>query len=278
MTRSAWTAGLLGLLAPMAAADPDLTKIDRTIRKEPAYQSKAPKYCLLTFGPEANTRVWLVQDGDALYADLDGDGDLTGAGERVAVPAFGPSDHPFYNGERAVKLGTVRDGDRTHTELTLTQVRFRKALGKLPEGEVAKAAEWQAQFDEVLRMVSSGIGEMVSVELAGPDGKDRAHWFAWVDHGGYLKFADSPKAAPVVHFGGPLTMLVNPGVKIRPDPGPDDTFQVHVGTAGLGRGTFAYSSYDRVPKGVFPVAEVEYPAKSAGAAPVKERYELKERC
>ena len=28
----------------------DLTKIDRTIAKEPAYKSK-PKYCLLVFGP-----------------------------------------------------------------------------------------------------------------------------------------------------------------------------------------------------------------------------------
>src|SRR5438067_566227 len=39
----------------------DLAKIDRTIVKEPAYKS-APKYCLLVFGPEAATRVWLVLD------------------------------------------------------------------------------------------------------------------------------------------------------------------------------------------------------------------------
>ena len=37
----------------------DLAKIDRTIRKEPAYQSKSPQYCLLVFGPKAETRVWL---------------------------------------------------------------------------------------------------------------------------------------------------------------------------------------------------------------------------
>src|SRR5687768_10161165 len=40
----------------------DLTKIDRTIPKEPAYQSKSPKYCLLVFGPKAETRVWVVLD------------------------------------------------------------------------------------------------------------------------------------------------------------------------------------------------------------------------
>ena len=39
----------------------DLTKIDRTINKEPAYRGK-PKYCLLVFGTEAKFRVWLVRD------------------------------------------------------------------------------------------------------------------------------------------------------------------------------------------------------------------------
>ena len=52
----------------------DLAKIDRTIRHEPAYRSKAPRYCLLVFGPEARTRVWLVLDGDTVYLDRNGNG------------------------------------------------------------------------------------------------------------------------------------------------------------------------------------------------------------
>src|SRR5215471_7460239 len=67
--------------APAAAID--LNKIDRTIGKEPAYKS-APKYCLLVFGPEAKTRVWLVRDGNVLYVDRNGNGDLTGPGARLA--------------------------------------------------------------------------------------------------------------------------------------------------------------------------------------------------
>ncbi len=52
-------AGLFGgVLSPAPAAD--LTKIDRSISKEPTYQTKAPKYCLLVFGLDANYRVWLV--------------------------------------------------------------------------------------------------------------------------------------------------------------------------------------------------------------------------
>jgi hypothetical protein len=66
--------------APAAAID--LTRIDRTIAKEPAYQSK-PKYCLLVFGSDAKTRIWLVLDGDRLYVDRNGNGDLTLGPERV---------------------------------------------------------------------------------------------------------------------------------------------------------------------------------------------------
>src|SRR3954465_7111954 len=91
-------ASLIALpLAVGVAAAPaaDLTRIDRTLKKEPVYQSKSPKYGLLVFGPKAETRVWLVLDigdelaaGDGsktfLYVDRDGDGDLTGLGKKVA--------------------------------------------------------------------------------------------------------------------------------------------------------------------------------------------------
>src|SRR5262249_33364712 len=52
----------------------DLTKVDRSIAKEPTYQTTTPRYCLLVFGPEAKSRVWLVQDGDVLYVDRNGNG------------------------------------------------------------------------------------------------------------------------------------------------------------------------------------------------------------
>ena len=65
---------------PASAADP--SEIDRTIAKEPKYQSK-PKYCLLVFGPEARTKVWLVMEGLSLYVDRNANGDLTEPGERL---------------------------------------------------------------------------------------------------------------------------------------------------------------------------------------------------
>ena len=183
MTRVAWAVCLVGLLAQPAASAPDLTKIDRSIRKEPAYRTKSPKYCLLVFGLEAKTRVWLVLDEDTLYVDRDGDGDLTGADERVTVPEFKPGDGPFHEGEREIELGSVKDGELTHTGLTFSQTRYRKTLGKLDADQKVKAVEWQAYLDRIHRDVPDGVADMVSVKLAGPDEKAPILWFAWIDDG-----------------------------------------------------------------------------------------------
>jgi len=92
--------------AAVAPADPDeLRKIDRTIRKEPAYKTKSPTYCLLVLGPEAKTRIWLIRDGGTLYVDRNGNGDLTEAEDKVAKDKPGPKE-----GER-FRLGTLVESD-----------------------------------------------------------------------------------------------------------------------------------------------------------------------
>src|SRR4029079_6305254 len=84
---------LLLVLTHAAADVPALSKSDRTIRKEPAYTAKQPLYGLAAFGPKAESRVWMVLDKskpdaeryDVLHIELNADGDLTGAGERLDV-------------------------------------------------------------------------------------------------------------------------------------------------------------------------------------------------
>jgi hypothetical protein len=71
--------GVAGLDARAA----DLTAIKRVIGKEPVYQGR-PRYCLLVFGPEAKTRIWMVRDDRNLYMDRDSTGDLAAAGAKVA--------------------------------------------------------------------------------------------------------------------------------------------------------------------------------------------------
>jgi hypothetical protein len=274
-----WSAVALAAVAlsaaPAAGIDP--SKIDRVIQKEPAYQAK-PRYCLLVFGPEAKTRVWLALDGDTLYFDRNADGDLTAADEQVAVPAFKPTSasDPFREAAREIVLGDIGDGDQVHTKLTFGQSKYRKKIGKVDFPD--KADEWQGYQDELHRQTGDGVTCFISVDIQTPGREKPLNWFAWLDDGGHLALAGSREKAPVIHFGGPLTMLSNPGNKIRRDPGPLDDFTVHVGSAGSGPGSFAYMTYDPVPRDVFPVLEVEYPAKDPGGPPVRERYELKERC
>ncbi len=88
---------------PQAAETVDLTKLDRSIAKEPRYTAK-PEYCLMVFGPKAETRVWLVRDGGTLYIDRNGNGDLTEPGEAHA--ATHPQ-HPWWD-----RIGDIpaRDG------------------------------------------------------------------------------------------------------------------------------------------------------------------------
>src|SRR5690348_16418398 len=95
---------LLACLNGVAEAG-DLSKIGRSLDKQPTYASTEPKYGLLVFGPKADIRIWLVLDlaydplkekpgkTESLYADLNGNGNLTEAGERIPVTVLSKK-HP----------------------------------------------------------------------------------------------------------------------------------------------------------------------------------------
>lgn len=78
----------IALTAVAAAAEGraiDYRKIDRPIGREPEYESDEPLFGLMLFGREAPLRVWIVLDGDTVYLDRNGDGDLTADDERFAT-------------------------------------------------------------------------------------------------------------------------------------------------------------------------------------------------
>ncbi len=129
------TLALAALALGTAAPAADLAKLDRTVRKEPAYRGK-PHYCLLVFGPEAQQRAWLVRDlvsepwdakgeKDALYVDRDGSGDLTRPGSRVPVTMrsgqsfdrFSHREHPWFAPSFAAGDVLNRAGGTRYTEL-----------------------------------------------------------------------------------------------------------------------------------------------------------------
>jgi hypothetical protein len=255
------------------AAAADLSAIDRTIQKEPAYQSKAPTYCLLVFGPEAQHRVWLVVDGDTLYVDRNGNGDLTEPGEKVPSRKDKNSDP---DGERyTFDAGDLRTGERLHKNLTVNATNL-----SLFSSSVTNRSNAQ----EALKKDPKAKGFLVAVEIDRPGLKGSGvggrllEQAGILDLGGVLQFADTPKEAPVIHFDGPWQVTFY-GERPKLRLGREEDFVLVVGTPGRGAGTFAMLDYeDTIPEKALPKAEITLTAKEPGRPPPKELHELKERC
>jgi hypothetical protein len=252
------------LLAPLAQAG-GLAKIERKIAREPAYQTKTPKYCLLVFGLDAKTRVWLVQDGDTLYVDRRGNGDLTGDGNRVKAKQQTDS-------YRAFEVGDLTINGLTHTGLSVTQVKAsREAVGNDQEWERIKKSGPEPWMWWV----------RITAERAADDKRDLPRKIGYIVNGdgaGMLLFADRPQDAPIIHLNGPFTLALQDR-KQRLIAGDRTMLQIGVGPQGIGPGTFAFVLYpDTIPNDVYPQAEITFPAKLPGQEPIKGKYTLKERC
>jgi ribosomal protein L24 len=64
------------------ASTNEVSHFDRTIIKEPTYQS-TPKYSLITLGKSGDVTVWMVENGRRLFVDKNANGDLTDDGSPI---------------------------------------------------------------------------------------------------------------------------------------------------------------------------------------------------
>jgi len=273
MSARRFLVAMIAVTAASAASAADLTKVPRSIAKEPAYATKTPRYLLLAFGPDAADRVWLVLDGDTLYVDRNGNGDLTEPGEAVETKKRDGSD-PETDG-RAFEVGDISAGGRTHKGLvvgTIPLARLSEDIRNIPHAKELLRADSKVQ-------VATITLEVRYPTLKGPGVEGRVPMLVGpLDVGGMLAFGASAKDAPVVHPDGPLQVNFyggTPNLQI----GRETDLILAVGSPGLGKGTFAMVSYDQtIPANACPTVEIAYPALKAGDPPVKERYELKDRC
>ena len=226
MYRSALTL-LACLLFSTKAWAADLTRIERSVAKEPRYKTGTPEYCLLVFGPEAKTRVWLVRDGDTLYVDRNGNGDLTEPGERVAADAGNskPAEDVY-----AFQAGDVRDGTRLHKDLAVSMVKL------------ADFADIDAAVKAHIRKDPQARGYMVAIEMEIPGLEGRGaggrvvQQAVFADYHGPLRFARQPRDAPIIHFGGPLQVTLFYPQRLQIGQSVDVT--LGVGSPGVGPGTW----------------------------------------
>jgi hypothetical protein len=272
MTRLALMLAVAGMAAGPALADPP--KIDRTIAREPAYKTKSPRYGLLVFGPQARDHVWLVLDGDLLYVDRNGNGDLTEAGKKIAVEKVPghESESDWFNFD----VGDVSVGGRTHKALRVGFIRLKlyggKGRGERPDVKAALAKDPEAlaaglEIDvDVPGLKGGGLGGRLSYSVT------------QADLTGVFQFADKPADPPVVWLGGPLQVTFNgelPSLRV----GRDSDLMLVVGTQGIGPGTFAMLAYEgSVPADVKPVAHVVLAPAKPGDPPLKEQWVIKGRC
>lgn len=248
----------------------DLAKIDRSISKEPKYQSK-PKYCLLAFGPEAKYKAWLVLDDDTLYVDRHGTGDLTRSECRVTGKT-----EPYA--ERLFKAGDLTIGGATYTDLRVSIQSVKTGIGE--------AYQEMPMFREFLAKHPDGKFYTISVEVPFakpfPDVRDDSpvnktrHYAETYDANGILQFASRREEAPVIHFGGPWTL--EPDGQQKLTRGRAEDLVLKLGTPGCGPGTFACICYDLlVPSTAKPHVRIEYPTRSGEKAVVGD-YVLEDRC
>lgn len=242
------------LLMTLPGRASDLSGIDRTIRKEPAYRDR-PRYCLLVIGPQCETRIWLVIDGSTLYMDRNLNGDLTDPGEQIAA---------------------------TPTT-SKTTVRFQVDALVEADGKTRYPGLWVDQYFARQRghLVNSvGVLDVLDAHGQGVSGEQG------------FSFAATAALAPIVHCNGPLTLRVHSatiahrgGFKLKEFPFELDTgervsdLHVQVGTPGLGQGSFAALAIEkRFPPDLHPRAEISMPDARASGSPSRLTFFLKERC
>ena len=264
-----------GLLSYSGALAAEPLQVDRKIAKEPAYATKSPRYGLMLFGPEGKDRVWFVHDGDTLYVDRNGNGDLTEAGEKVAAGKPKNGREPD-EGVFSFEVGDLTVGGKTHKSVGVYLSRLARyespSFANRPDVKAALAKDPKAS----VAIVSADVA-VEGVKGGGTDGR-LSFTAGFLDLNGVLQLAEKPADAPVVHFGGPLEITFYaelPNLRV----GRDNEMVLVVGTPGIGPGTFAMLAYqDTIPETAKPVAEITYQPAKPGEPPVKEKFEIKERC
>jgi hypothetical protein len=236
---------LLWLASPATATD--LDKIERRLVKEPKYQSK-PEYVLAVFGLEGRHKLWLVLDGRTLYVDRNGNGDLTEANERIQAEAQN------IEFQRTFEVGEVRASEGTLLAGNLSVMVHEEGKGTYWEIRVDKPGLTQQQWSSTIHDVGTTA------------------------------------KAQIVHFDGPRSILLDSINRHHMDM-PRST-RIHgalrrgkinqvygiVQTPCTPEGIVVLAHFTFNPQKVHPVAEIEFPNREPGGAPIRQRVELTIRC
>lgn len=237
----------------------------KRIAKEPAYGAAVQYFALFVLGPDEDLRVWMVADGDRLYVDSNGNGDLTERGERF--DAFRGSQDDFVPLWRKWKVGKLAATDRyvgVEVNLNFANPRWR------PAATASNAAEMTKFMDAYSRLPYANFAN-VHVVAGGRTWLCTAAW------------ATTKAAAPVFRMDsksfelGVIETLVPHVLSRRPEL---ETLSVGVGACGWGGeqpGCFSWVDCRVFGKFARVDVEIEFPADDGTYLPVR-RYPLYGSC
>ena len=259
----------MSVVATLNAGNPDLSKIERVIRKEPAYVAQ-PRYALLVFGPRAEQRSWLVLDGhNVAYVDRNGNGDLTDVEDRVvldkdATAKIRLGDTSRYTAFNVFPLGDVAD----------TKLIFQLWVPNPDDDFENDKSPEISSFRRLMRDRNCLNGSLMRIATGGMQAQNP------------LLLAATPNEAQICHMDGPLTFSLKWRDKQLLEPWPKQTvFDVHIGTPGLSPPDFRSVGFNfsplttsEVPTELRPVAVFEFPAQAAGTSPQQVEVVLNQRC
>ncbi len=168
-------------------------KIDRTIHKEPEYQS-TPKYCLLLLGAGGDVKVWMVEDGKRLYIDRNANGDLTDDGQPID-----PSNTRKIGDDRwdfnYLLDGFSTDGSRI-SDFNLRRWNYGSKNDSYGLSLALEKTDRTLTKGKLL-FSDTQLTKNMTFSLSG----QIPMYAGWFD----TFWSPEPKEAPVIHFGGPLT-------------------------------------------------------------------------
>ncbi len=252
------------LVAGTVAHAADLSKIDRKIAAAPKFTTETQLFALLVLGPEAGTKVWFVADGESLFVDRNGNGDLTDDGGPLRATTSQESG--FVPVSRSWSVGTLAPRYATvEVTVSLLDPKWR------PDPK-ASNRDHMERFMAAAATIPHVNLSSIHVRI---DGKRQQF--------GHAMFRTSPEEAPVFHIDGPLTLgLVESILPTTLERGekPEDIL-LAVGTPGYSRdhaGCFSYLMYDVLPESARPVANVEFPSKEPRKYLPSQRFTLDGKC
>ena len=237
----------------------DLSTIPRQIHKHPKYQSSQPKFGLLVLGAKAEVRVWVVIDGDVLYLDRNGNGDLTEPGERFELEVT------HFTKE-------IRDDAKTLKSIMLSDPKQRpdQAKDDQPILSCEPRVTWFHVFHLVPREGSYQEKRWTK------DSFDLTIFANGCNEFARAEFGDSPEEAALIAFMGRRTFKLDQDEQPILRRGQDNSLTVAIYCEGFRSKTVIDHNF--VPESIHPVVEIECLSSDPHRPPIRVRAELTERC